>query len=719
MMDSALLTLFSRIQLPAGKETEATKTSIKRTSMLNLELAYFGYSFDHDAMHRVSRLEKNVFDKVRKNLIELLGVVSGDSYSHTTLFAKFPYNTPDQYDYFFRRVIGHLENKFGIKTKNNTVLSCGHVINHDLFNLDEFGVCPICQFQVNELADNSGYSEHPFANVSNLKAISIADAAFIRAMGNTLIARPDSLNQTEKLFLIRAITEYGIDLPETISFREQIPFAFLANPSWFDDKNLTAADVLRLAVFVSDPEKADLSLKINPRFNLTTSQKKTILRLLNNMTSNVLEDMMRDRERWLRLGERLNPNSEKNKKRYPQTAAFFDAIRNNPSGIETFGRTVHKLSETANVFDLAEVLKNRPGEFARRLDFMLRNIGDKKKGIALINSFEDDVVSKVTTKLLFELRKYFEHRFTSENIMRAFYPKGNSNRVQIIEDNRKGIDADFVILLLKVIDDELRNRFSGKENLGKVYIDPVLKGIIMPFNARGDSATNVAVIKGAQYPMDAGDVLRFFVHWTGNTDVDLSAQVYNADMVNIESIGFYNTRGSYASHSGDIQNAPNGASEFIDINIEDALNRGARYIAMVVYSFRGENFSEFSTFAGYMMRDSLASGKKYEPASVRLKFNLTSDATSYIPLVFDIVERKVIFADMPSGNMVYSAAYRQNKKIGNTMNIMFDMVNRKPTMYEVLSTVVGGRSVLTNTKEDADLVFDETTNADSVLEFLK
>ncbi|MFC5789563.1 hypothetical protein ACFPPE_06810, partial [Agromyces tardus] len=60
-------------------------------------------------------------------------------------------------------------------------------------------------------------------------------------------------------------------------------------------------------------------------------------------------------------------------------------------------------------------------------------------------------------------------------------------------------------------------------------------------------------------------------------------------------------------HSGDITSAPDGASEFIDLDLSKVR---ARYIVPQVNIYSGESFDEVEeSFFGYMLRDKEQQGK--------------------------------------------------------------------------------------------------------------
>jgi hypothetical protein len=419
---------------------------------------------------------------------------------------------------------------------------------------------------------------------------------------------------------------------------------------------------------------------------------------------NIEEDLLRHRERWLRLGEILTPGTAANRRRFPRTAAVFDRLRNDPSSIKSFSREVDR-KVRARVVDaeLLALLVTRPGELLRRLDFLLRTARSPKPVLGALKQ----ALPKASSKTLFEVRKYLTHRAVAAPETRAFIPKGVATKIKVVPDQRAVIPGDVLEEAIRLIDAELSRRLSVLPAMGKVYIDPALCDIVMPFNRRGDSSTSAPVTKGSRYAVaETAEVVRLFVWWRGDVDVDLSLALFDQDFEMVEQISWTRTSsGMTLIHSGDVRNAPDGGSEFIDFEIDDLLRRGVRYAATSVTSYRGETFDMFPCFAGFMERDSMKSGRKYEPESVALKFDLAVKNTSHIPLIFDLAARQMVFADIAFGMGRYGTVVGQKEKLAATAKVVLDLSSTKPTAYDVLHAHASARGTLVRDPDLADLVF--------------
>jgi hypothetical protein len=130
-----------------------------------------------------------------------------------------------------------------------------------------------------------------------------------------------------------------------------------------------------------------------------------------------------------------------------------------------------------------------------------------------------------------------------------------------------------------------------------------------------------------------------------------------------------------------------------------------RYVVASVISYCGGAFSEFPCFAGFMERDSLKSGKKFEPQSVRIKFEMNADTTSVLPLVFDLQEHKVVFADISSGGSSATSAIGTSGRLATQARAIMELPLRKPTALEVLREHVAARGSLASNVEEADVAW--------------
>ena len=128
----------------------------------------------------------------------------------------------------------------------------------------------------------------------------------------------------------------------------------------------TATDVLRLAVALSG---GDVSLATATQFRSFTRAERRSAAGPARRQPNATEDMLRWKGRWIRLGERLHPGEYA--RQYPQAAEAFRILRNDVP-FPTFNRRVEAALAQRQAQEAVERLRTRAGDFARRLDHLLR-----------------------------------------------------------------------------------------------------------------------------------------------------------------------------------------------------------------------------------------------------------------------------------------------------------------------------------------------------------
>jgi hypothetical protein len=207
-MNDLLLKLFQRLHV----NVEAEPVSKSRGHVLNIEVAAFGYTLAPDLINAVSSLSDEAYGTLRNSTISALAEMSGSHVNHQSLFKGFPYSTPDKFDYMHRRVMEHIQNTFFYEeNSNHLMLTCGHVIDPTIFPdvEQEFGACPVCQFQVQKLKDDST-PKYDFSSITPFKILHKADDDFIVQATTKLVARNSSLSADERRFFFKTINNQEI-----------------------------------------------------------------------------------------------------------------------------------------------------------------------------------------------------------------------------------------------------------------------------------------------------------------------------------------------------------------------------------------------------------------------------------------------------------------------------------------------------------------------------
>ncbi len=571
----------------------------------------------------------------------------------------------------------------------------------------------------------------PLFDETKVKVLQLGSEADVRQIFDNICTSRTSISRTDREDIAYLFETENMKLPDNIPHKENAAYISalylqknpLASVSGLRKYIKTATDVLRLVTAMSD---GDVSLAENTRYkSFTRRQRRMIMELLSGCP-NIEEDMLRYKERWIRIGERIHP-SEFDCSRYTlvydRAINAFDKLRNNRK-IETFaGKVEFDLAYGEYESALAELVK-RPGELARRLDQLLR-VTHKE---SVIRSFAS-VAEKVSTPVLLQVREHFLHRAEQADV-RVFFPKGSLAKCHCESNDLPDIDERYCREVVRVCENALVKIYGQREPMGKVYLSEDYRNYVVPFSQRSASKAMKTIVRGSRLPMASQtNAVRAFIWWTnmdkcdfesydsGRIDIDLSAAIFDENWNYMEHVSYTNLKSAKykACHSGDIVNGGpvdgGGVSEFLDVDVDSVVRCGARYVVYQVYSFTCQTYADMPhAMFGWMERADVDSGEIYEPKTVEQKFDLTADSMVCIPVIFDCVKREFIWCDM---NMSLSGIHANiggnnlESNLSGVAAVCYSMVNvKKPDLYDLIALNVMGRGVLVDNREDADIVFD-------------
>lgn len=489
-------------------------------------------------------------------------------------------------------------------------------------------------------------------------------------------------------------------------------------------------DVLRVALFMSD---GDIALTPVPKIvdkgwrkvpatkedkkawqfkNFSNPEARQLLSSVNDIVAHkgidVVADMKKYALRWIRLGEKLHPMSEKNKKKYPNAYKVFDQLRNNAKNIKTFGTYIEAAKSDKNLEQILNLYKMRPGEFARQIDWVLRTfvegakspklnsnakikigvIGEALKNIGLTSSTEDqkvfgenlslvisafkDVLPKVSTKVLYELLEHFNAR-KEEQTSRQIFIKGARKPVDL--PSLKPLKEHTVSVIQSALLKEVIARMASKEDLTgvEVYLDKTLENIVLPKNMRSTGEAVKQVSRGTRTPLpEISKLLRFFLFWkddTGHEDLDLAVKFFDSNLDFVGHISWdsnYKLYGKnnvqYAQFSGDVRHRRGNCAEYVDVDIDKALENNARFLVAVARDFNAHSFS--SAFGGVMARTTWGTPGEvtWAPSTVENGFKIHSNTQNVLLCIIDLKERQMIYVDEDMTGAPLNFGYNHHAK---------------------------------------------------------
>lgn len=542
------------------------------------------------------------------------------------------------------------------------------------------------------------------------RAIGLGSIADFEQVFSALARAKTSLSAQDKADVAWFVRQYRDDIhrlvPARIDFKENL--AHLAAQLWrhapgeattaFVATRLkTATDVLRWVVALND---GDVSLAASTKFkSMRRSERRVVLACLE-ACGDPTEDMRRWPERWKRLGEVLHPGEFA--QRFPATAAAFASVRDQLPFV-SFNAEVERELAARDIDAAVATLAARPGELARRLDVLLRGAGDPARVLA---AFEQ-AAARVSTPVLLQVLAHFRHR-ASPDPLRSFFPKGDAAKVFATRDRRPPIAAGTCERASLACEAALLARFAALPPLGRCHVDPALSNYLVPLAQRSASKALRTLVRGSRLPLPDARFVRMFLWWKNGrsrTDVDLSAAFYDADFKYVDAIAYYQLKGYGAYHSGDIVDAPQGAAEFIDLDIDRLREAKVRFVVASLSCYTGQPYCDLpECFAGWMARSDANSGEIFEPRTVFDRVDLASDTALCIPFAFDLERREVLWMDVGLAHAI-GWINLQNNLSGVGLVLRAIHALRKPDLHTLFTLHARARGTLVASADEAQTVF--------------
>lgn len=702
-MKTIALNRMNVLTMPKGKGL-----SVGQKVTFLAELSRLGYRLTNS-----QRLEEVCpsFLREYKNLIEQLKLKRGGDVNYVPLFKNFPNGIPDDNIYLLKRVIGYLGNTLHLFDKA-VVLENGVRVPNWLFDIYEFGADPITQMQSAELFASAVAEEKLRKADTHVEWIDLRivaedelEAELEQYLKNLVYAASSIKEELHPDFK-KLLSHFG---PEVLDL-DQIVFketkALVMQHCWKNEnftalRKLTgnATDLLRMFAAVTE---TDVSLATKVKFpKMNRRQRKGVLSILET-SFELAEQIKMYQGLWLEIGRYLHPFEYKNS--FPLTAKVFDALRN--GNIETFASKTEKLISKGELKELLGHLEAKPGVLGRKLHEVLRKF-PKHTGETL--TVFGRVANQLALKNLLVLQAYF--RSVNYEAYRTVVNK--KGKIKILYNTACATLSNVTLLsVLAIIDGAIRMQLAEKESWEgkKVWIDPDLDGFTVPLQQRKASDGLLTVGRGSRVPVSAGKVLRLFVYWkqkTRRTDLDLSIIQFDQNFNFLGHVSYTNLKSDGIVHSGDLQSAPQGAAEFVDITLSQ-LDKNVAYLGVQVYKYCGENFDEMDCHAGWMFRESVnAQYKSFDIKTVANKFDLNGRGAYCIPLIVDLKAAQIISTDLYVGGLEFHNNVENSKQnVGLISSQIARFTRTRPVVSDLaLAHAEARKATLVDDREDADITF--------------
>lgn len=668
-----------------------TAVSLEQLSLIMDSFASLGCNLDADSVRLLHGLSAEQLKVFYNEKYLLLALEKGVNVQHKVFYPNFP-------------------NMEGITPQEYYIRAALHYVTAQK---DDVGFA------------NQDLPQHEPVAVNNTKktTLHVVDQKTAENMlveiGNDALQQNLPIPESAKPIYKAIWTKYAARItPSSIPFKESMAFyinTFLQR----DDKNRplltyglvrfckTVTDLLRVYAIVSgEVELRDVHFVSLPR-----SSRKVFLQRFEELcsTSSVGEDLQRHEFLWKRATELLHPYDFR--KQFPTAFSYICDLRN-----DMLAPTFYSALELSLCKPRLYVacLATRPTEFARRLDFMLRTFDNQHIVLEQFRAIAD----KVSVNVLVGLWKYYLARpdlRDQRNIV--FYSQGSFVVVSNPE-NRKPLCKQLCDQVIQIVQEALFNRFKCYPQRGKLYIAPCMSNYMVPASVRNASAQTRTLTLGTTLPLDGDrdcDYVRLFTHWRNcddeRIDIDLSIILWDEQLNMVRSLWWRELDASDLDsfHSGDFTTAPDGASEFIDLNLDKAAEV-CRYVSVHNVVFTGQSFASIpECFSGAMFLPKRGKkGEVFNPQFVKHKFDLVQSANNNMSFVFDVVERKIIWADC---NTNLPDAVGLTAVNDSSLQILMRKVLAQNVSIADWMKLHLSHLELTEKRDEADFIVEETSDA--------
>ncbi|MFI2038344.1 hypothetical protein ACH470_27395 [Streptomyces bottropensis] len=579
-----------------------------------------GFKLSAELLERLSGLSGTAVLHTARRTLRTVREMVGDHVRHNSYFIDFPANVPDTEEFWTRcvvRALGDEKSREGVLTQlANGVL--------DLLSLPTYGRYQHTYEEM--LAAQDELIAAAGDRVTVLHAGRDLDAEltdlYLALAGSTTPLGEEHLGD---LALLAGRCALGPQ-PERIPVRENRAVVNEARLGVGADLLLdTVTDVLRLACALSG---GDVTLQEPTRFRaLARPARRALLAGLDAVVTAhpaKLADVHAHREPFKRLGERLHPHEYP---RWPHAADVF-AVARGEKEARSFGSRAEQLLGAGDVPGAVKLLESAPGRLFRALDLLLRAAADQTERDAVVAAAVRGAPA-VSGRVVLSVREHFHNRERESEKPRIFVNR--RGRAWVTPDRRPPVPAADRDRLIAALDAEIRRRLPAP---GRLLVDPDILDVALPLSGRATSAGLGVLPRGSVSAVE-GELLRFFVYWKETerrTDYDLSALLLRSDYDVDEWLSYTSLTAVGGEHSGDVTEAPEGASEFINLSLDRVR---AAYVVPQVDIYAGEGFEEVEeSFFGFMLRDGEQKGRPFEPRTVRMKSELRGVGRVALPLVF-------------------------------------------------------------------------------------
>ncbi|MEU4241819.1 TerD family protein [Actinoplanes sp. NPDC026619] len=493
--------------------------------------------------------------------------------------------------------------------------------------------------------------------------------------------------QSDLGVLVERLGVDGIEIAE-VRFRENRTLLF--ELIWALDRQrlpftgATPDDLLRLFAKLTG---GDISLAAPVGYpRLSRADRRIVVDTLE--VSDRLGDVFRRRGLWLAIDRGLHSGEF----RAPAVHKTFARLRNSRHDRASFPSRFERLLADGKTAGAARVAAaEAPGVLARSLRRLAALATGPTERAALVGALTG-TAERIPLRVL--LAAGAQIADNGHTYPRVVFGKDGSSLPIVRRPGHLAVPADFRAELLGAIDAAVDEKIKTKgEWYGEtVHVEPGLDRMLLPDQLRATAQGLVQVERGSRLPLGEAEVVRLFVHWRQDgerSDLDLSCLALDASFRVVSQVSWTNLANGVMTHSGDLTSAPDGAEEFLDIDMARVATIGRkrkwRYLVPAVFRFAGPTFDELpEATVGWMLRDAATSANRvFDPAAVANAFALTGRKRYAVPMLLDLETHEILYVDVYLHGAPGARAERAGHDIATLVSAVVGRRNTKVSIAEL------------------------------------
>lgn len=436
----------------------------------------------------------------------------------------------------------------------------------------------------------------------------------------------------------------------------------------------SATDVLRLAVGLSE---GDITLKQVTKFRTFKRRERRYLLNLLSQCSNLNEDVFRRKNRWKKLMVALRPGDYA--KRFPEVVQAYHLLYTDQSP-DTFNCQLERLLIAKDI-QVLDLLKQRPGEFYRRLHKILLIFGQDA-----VIAFKA-IIPQLKLIQLLKIQRYLET--VNYRLYRTIAPQGNWTKLQILEvDDTRELDEKMVQEILAEIAQAIKTKVNQFAPI--VNLDPQTDNIKLQTNDSELTPYGRGTI--FSIPQDV-NFIRTASYWrTGETANNLwydnGWNFFTQDWSPLGSccwtdVNFANGSAIFSGDPTNSKDLEGNACQLIDLYLPELLAHNVRYGVWNILCYNHVSFNQAQeVYAALQWGENPQTGNLFEPSRCQLSFPIKGDnLTKYIALI-DLAQKQLIYLDANLYGKV-SSANNNLQTLSETMPAFMEYLDTLPSVFDL------------------------------------